>query len=283
MIYRYLIFILCLSFHVNATEVHVWKSEPINLSFEVGKQRIITLPSHSKMAVSPQVSGKVEVVPANGAIYFTALDVFDAASAKIKLIETGQEIRLNIEAVPATNVPVEHVEIQLWSKHKKEDISVVNSAPKATIPNFMRKPPLTTAGIFRFASQYVWAEERLKPAQPAQVSLVNINGQLNLTNLMGFCSLGKFSYGVHKAFKVNDGRYFTIIALKNRTNKKAYINLTHLNVQHNGVAVQHLYVTPKGTAGELTTMTLITDQPFESALMSKPYIFTEFGTEVGCS
>ncbi|WP_161485249.1 DUF3438 family protein [Aliivibrio fischeri] len=278
----YLFLMMFMSFQISALEVHVWKKEPIHISFEKGKQRIINLPYHAKMSIPRSLLDKVRIESAGGSIYITALEEFPSTPARIKLLDNGLDIRLFINAMPATENPVEHVKITVW---EAPTLRTNKTSTSAQLPSFLSsnsKMKLTDVALLRFASLNYWAPPRLRPQLPSGLSSVKLNKSVELDNLMGYCSLGRFDFRLLDAWKTSDGRYLTVLAVKNLTDKKVYFNMTHLAMQHSKSSPHHLYLTKSGTAGDITTLSIITKLPFESAIHQKPHVFTDFGVNKGC-
>lgn len=276
----YFFVMILMSFQVSALEVHVWKKEPIHISLEQGKQRIINLPYHAKMSVPRSLLNKVKIEPAGGSIYITATEEFASTPAKIKLLDTGIEIRLFINSIAATDEPVDHVKIEVWEAPNSKSVRTQNSNQ---LPSFMNSnAKLTNVALLRFSSLVYWAPPRLRPQLPSGLSAAKLNKNVPLDNLMGYCSLGRYDYRLLDAWKTVDGRYLTSLVVKNLTNKKVYFNLTHVVMYSEMISAQHLYLTKHGTAGDVTTLSIITKIPFESAIHQKPYVFTEFGVNEGC-
>lgn len=278
----YFFVMILMSFQVSALEVHVWKKEPIHISLEQGKQRIINLPYHAKMSVPRSLLNKVKIEPAGGSIYITATEEFASTPAKIKLLDTGIEIRLFINSIAATDEPVEHVKIEVWEAPKSKSVRTQTSNQLPSFMNSNSNAKLTNVALSRFASLTYWAPPRLRPQLPSGLSAAKLNKNVSLDNLMGYCSLGRYDYRLLNAWKTVDGRYLTSLAVKNLTNKKVYFNMTHIGMQFVMASPQHLYLTKNGTAGDVTTLSIITKIPFESAIHQKPHVFTEFGVNEGC-
>lgn len=270
-----------ITFQSLAVEVHLWKGEPIKLTFEVGKQRIIKLPDHAEMAVSKSISDKVKIDPANGSIYFTATDSFDEHIAVIKLIGSQQQIRLFISAVEPSEGPVEDVKIEVFSN--KSASPSVGSVTPSDIPAFMQKKTASLLEVLRYTFKIYWVQPRLRPKQlPVGMTPVKVNKNLDLSTFFQSCSLGVFSAEVIEGWRLNNGTYVTTVLVSNQTEQQRYFNLTHVNVQSLHISPYKLYVTPKGQVGDKTTMTIISDIPFSTAIRGLPFQINRHGQGEGC-
>lgn len=266
----------------HAVEVHVWEKEPIEITLEVGKQKIIEFDGHARFDFPSQRARKVNAELTNGSLYITALDVFDRTPARVTLIENNVQIRLVINAVSPTEQPVEHAKIELYRQDSTFAKPEVNTTQQQNLPSFMRKKPLSNVELMRFANQIYWLPERLRPDLPYGLTPLRTSSDLDLSGLMTHCSLGVFGFEVLDGFRTNDGRYLTTLKIENRTDQTRYINLTHWNTQALFVSARHLYVTAANTAGSYTTMTIITESRFENAINRNPTVFYEQGQNEGC-
>ncbi len=269
------------SMSANALEVHVFKRQPIDLTLEVGKQRIIELEDHAKMSIPRSLEGKVKIEPANGTVYVTALQVFDRTPARITLLTSKVQIRLTLQSIPATDVPTEDVKIVLFSKTGISS-ATPSQASGQSVPDFLRSAPINDVSLIRFSHQIYWLPERLRPQLPRGVFPVKIPSNLDLSALMTHCSLGIFEFNTIAGFKTNDGRYLTTLKVTNKTNQRRYLNLIHWNTQALKVSPAHMYVGPRYSASEVTTISVLTETPFVQAINQKPFFFPQHGANEGC-
>ncbi len=260
-------------------EVFVWDKKPIDLVLTVGVQKIVSLPDHARVQVPQHLSDQVEIVPVNGAVYFTARDELASTAIRLELVNSGQFIMLNLTAKANLENNPQFARIVLANS---APVQSAESVTTQNIPSFMTSGPITNVALARFVLQQYWVPPRLKPGIPAGVTQVKSVDGVDLTNLFGFCSLDRFKIAIADTFKTNDGRYATSLLLENKTAGKQFINLTHLRIQHIFSATYPETVYPLGTAGSYSTLVIITDVPFLSALSSEPSVLSAFGAAKGC-
>lgn len=249
---------------VSATEIFVWKSRPIELKLEVGKERVIEFPMNVKLGMNPALRKRIRLGNAAGKIYITPVQSFPKTRIQARL-EDGQILYLDLHAgrPHGTDLP-EDVKI-VFPDQVDEEVAAFGLVKEP-------KMGITEVQLTRYAIIDNYGVKRLLPNLPITKS--EIKRPLNLEFLFGGSSAAMFDLVAEKQYRTQ--RFtLTYIRLVNRTNQTQEIRVTDIPAFHSGVVSQHLTVGPKGSLSQISHLYLLTPKPLAeykqfSATLAKP-------------
>ncbi len=237
---------------INAVQYNhvIWNGIPISFTVPVGQERILKFPSSVDFHNSnPKLTRReISIQNNHGFLYITAKRAFAPIRIAVTLNATGQVILMDLSAKPnVSDLPV----------------SVVMAATPTTIANGpVAKPQLINyVTLMRYALQHLYAPSRLVQEKPAiSRTPMYTHKSVNLFRNSHVVAMPLMSWH-------GGNFYVTAILLKNPWHER--IRLDPRTVYGQWLAASFYptnYVTPSGSVHDRTTLLLISDRPFHSAL-----------------
>lgn len=89
-----------LSLSVLAVELVQWERLPIPVPLVKDEERVVFMDKNVRVGVSGDLSGKLRIQSASGALYLKATDDIDPSRLQVQDVETGEIILLDVATVP---------------------------------------------------------------------------------------------------------------------------------------------------------------------------------------
>lgn len=256
---------LCASL-VLADRTIVWDKYPITIVLPVAEEIRVTFPTDVSLQLPMEVTEKLEsLAPNQRIVYWKATEKFD--SVRVIATSTDNETVYLVDLVAQENAVVESLIIEDPDRVVKQ-----YDEPAETVESFggtqeLLDPPELI--LTRFASQSLYAPRRLIPVNP------DVNAQA-ISALPSDFPLMRSQAGEQYLFSIvgawaGYGRYVTAVMVINTSPIEVHINpgLVAGNFTH--VTPQHLTLGAAGTIEDRTTLYLVSDTPFASAIMEDGY------------
>ncbi|MDN2483942.1 DUF3438 family protein [Vibrio agarivorans] len=256
---------LALSMSVSATEIAVWDKTPIEVRFEVGKERLVHVPGNVEVQQTSTFRNNVQFYNAAGTLYITPYSEFPKQRMKLRL-ESGEIIYVDFFAVTSE------------SEAKQEDFKIIHkseveAASKAFGITPQERQGITVKQILQYAHIDKFGVPRLKPNLP--ITETEINSPLNLDLLFIGRSAGLFDLNAIKQYR-SQQYTVTAIHLQNKTSIKREIKLKDLYPAMIAASPHHFTVEPAGHLGDETILFVVTNKPLsEYAIYSRRTTSTE--------
>jgi integrating conjugative element protein (TIGR03749 family) len=253
-----------MAIHAWADRTLVWNKQPITIVLPVGKEVRVTFPTEVALQLPMAVTDKLEsLAPNEQVLYWKAKEAFDPVRA-IAASSDNESVYL-IDLVAQPGALTEAIRIE-------DPDRIVASVPQdaaalESVETELLDPPEIV--LTRFASQSLYAPRRLMP----------VNGDIHkqaISALPADFPLMRSQQGERYAFSVvgawsGYGRYITAVMVSNESAVSVQINpgLVIGNFTH--ITPQHLTLGPLGSLEDRTTLYLISDVPFASAILEDGY------------
>ena len=255
---------------VNAATV-AWRKTPINVDLVVGVEQMVILPQDGAVGLPPELSNTnlFRTLVTGGTAYWTALEPFDAKRIKVRL-DSGEfllfDVTARVEKSPPANTDA--IQVVLSDSTTRMESGGSRSAGGG-------QSPATLFELIRYAAQALYSPARLVAPVPG-VRPVPVGLKGNLTALYDQGRHKGLVVQPHKAWAV-DGLYVTAFIVTNEHTHRMILDnrkVRHApSAQRNGVAPHFVASTffetelePRGTAGNRTTLFIVTDQPIRSVV-----------------
>lgn len=261
---------LCVLLHPHsafADRTLVWNKMPLTVVLPVGEEIRVTFPTDVNLQLPMAVTENLEsLAPNQQIVYWKAKSPFD--SVRAIATSTDNDTVYLIDLVAQQGALVESLVIEDPDRVVKQQAtaSPALQATQEQVQELLDPPEIL---LTRFASQSLYAPRRLMPVnsdihqQP--IAALPANFPL-LRSQMG----EQYRYSVVGAWS-GYGRYITAVMVINTSAISLQINpgLVMGNFTH--ITAQHLTLGAKGSLEDRTTLYLISDTPFASAIMEDGY------------
>jgi len=245
----------------------VWDKMPLTIVLPVGEEIRVTFPTDVNLQLPMAVTENLEsLAPNRQVVYWKAKNPFD--SVRAIATSTDNDTVYLIDLVAQEGAVVESLVIEDPDRIVKTQVaaSPTFEATQEQVQELLDPPEIL---LTRFASQSLYAPRRLMPVnrdihqQP--IAALPANFPL-LRSQMG----EQYQYAVVGAWS-GYGHYITAVMVINTSAVSLHINpgLVMGNFTH--ITAQHLTLGASGTLEDRTTLYLISDAPFASAIMEDGY------------
>jgi integrating conjugative element protein (TIGR03749 family) len=244
----------------------VWDKYPLTIVLPVGEEIRVTFPADVALQLPLDVTEKLEsLAPNQRIVYWKAVEEFD--SVRAIATSTDNETVYLVDLIAQKNAAVESIVIEDPDRILVEQGEHSESAVSASAIQELLDPPELI--LTRFASQTLYAPRRLMPVNP------DINAQA-ISALPSNFPLMRSQKGEQYTFSVvgawsGYGRYVSAVMVMNKSAVSVHINpgLVVGNFTH--ITAQHLTLGVAGSLEDRTTLYLVSDTPFASAIMEDGY------------
>ena len=244
----------------------VWDKYPITIVLPVGEEIRVTFPTDVALQLPLEVTEKLEsLAPNQRVVYWKANEEFD--SVRAIATSTDNESVYLLDLVAQKNAIVESLIIE-----DPDRVVAQQSESAASVESFnstleLLDPPELI--LTRFASQSLYAPRRLMPVNP-DIYAQSISALPTNFPLMRSQSGEQYRFSIVGGWS-GYGRYVTAVMVMNTSPVVIHINpgLVAGNFTH--ITAQHLTLGAGGTLEDRTTLYLISDTPFASAIMEDGY------------
>lgn len=251
-----------------ADEVRVWNRDPITIVLPVGQEIRVTFPVDVNIQIPMTIAQQLEsLAPNQQVIYWKATAPFE--KARVVASSTDNESVYLVDLIADPQATTGSIVIEDPERIKAAHIESVESGstPTTNATTELSDPPEIV--LTRFAAQTLYAPRRLVPTSR---DIYPVNGvQIPLEFPLLRSQAGeKYRYRIVGSWS-GYGRYITAVLVINQSPIQLQINpgLVQGNFTH--ITPQHLYLGPKGSLEDRTTLYLISESPFLSALQEDGY------------
>lgn len=261
-----LMVIVVLPLNAWADRTLVWNKMPITIVLPVDEEIRVTFPTDVNLQLPMEVTESLEsLAPNQQVVYWKAKTPFDVVRAIAT--STDNETVYLIDLVAQQGALVESLVIEDPDRIVKQQAeSEAVSASEESSRDLIDPPEIL---LTRFASQSLYAPRRLMPTNS------DIHNQ-PIGSLPANFPLLRSQAGEQYTFSVvgawsGYGRYVTAVMVVNHSDLTIQINpgLVAGNFTH--ITAQHLMLGARGTLEDRTTLYLISEAPFASAIMEDGY------------
>lgn len=238
----------------------VWNGQPISLNIAVGKEVRVRFPADVFYQVPLAVSSKlIALAPNPTMIYLKPTDSFDTARI---LFQSYDGKSLYIVDLSASDSGI-------------TDSVYIEDPSRLSPPNVDTKEISSTLDdpseivLSRFASQVLYGPRRLTPINE-DITEINIPVLDHDFPLLRSDMGENYSLFPIKAWS-GYGKFITAIVVVNNSEFEVPVKFENVRGSFTNISSQHSYFGPKGSRDNLTTYYLISDTPFDSAILEDSY------------
>lgn len=243
----------------------VWNSTPITLVIPVGEEIRVTFPTEVLLQVPATLTSSLEsLAPNQQIVYWRATAPFDAARVVAQSVDNQTVYLIDLVAQPGASkepVMIEDAN-RILAAHNEAEGSSTRYEPQELLD-----PPEII--LTRFASQTLYAPQRLLPQNDSISALADVRLATDFP-LIRSQSGEQYAVSVVGAWS-GFGRYVTAVLVVNQSQLRIEVNpgLVQGNFTH--ITPQHLFIGPKGSLEDRTTLYLISAVPFNAAILEDGY------------
>ncbi len=247
----------------------IWENMPLTIILPVNKEVRVTFPTDVNVQIPKELTANlVSLAPNQKTIYWTAKSPFD--SARVLATSTDNETVYLIDLIANEFTTVDDpVIIEDADRLTDNTIETDNSTPlfQSTSETALSDPPEIL--LTRFVSQTLYSPRRLVP-QSSDITELHVDAIDKEFPLIQSQSGEQFQFHLVGAW-AGYGRYITAVLVINQSTHSVLINpgLVRGNFTH--ITAQHPDLGSAGTLKDRTTLYLISEVPFVSALMEEGY------------
>ncbi|MCR6480988.1 TIGR03749 family integrating conjugative element protein [Variovorax sp. ZS18.2.2] len=247
-----------------AAERAVFVREPIRVTLQVGRERLITLPAPAALHVPVDMESVARLEVIDRTIYARALVPFTPLRIVAELIDSGQQIPLDLSANAASTAAGE-LEVSVVDASGVGSGSgsapAVSAAASDEGGRASGEPPAADmVQLTRHAARMLYAPRRLAWAAPNvhQVAVNNqpVNGLLRGVDVAA-APLGQWKSG---------SLYVTAVRVTNLSTRALELPLESMRGRWLAATAQHGRIGPKGSETDTTAVYLVCDRTFEACL-----------------
>lgn len=263
----------------------VWENRPLAVALPVGKEVRWIFPQDVTVQIPDEMTPKIKtLVPDAHTVYITATEKFSTArvlatgnkDGKVYILDVSaaannllEDMRLEDPALlPAANdsnltkptsrlIDTELPDQQDGTAQESPDDKPLNDPPEIVLT--------------RFAMQTLYAPSRLIPSSE-RISRAGNPTMPKAFPLMQSTQGERFSFEAVGAWQ-GFGHYVTAVLVVNQSPLRVLVDLTKVRGNFTHVTAQHHYIGPKGDLTDRTTLYLISDKPFNEAVLEDAYAY----------
>lgn len=244
--------------HIERT---LWTKKPIPVGLVIGQERLIHFPVDVRYWIPASIENAISILAANGVLYVTAYTPFESTRIRVQALDTQKMYLLDLMTVEQGQVSEELIVVD--EEHVSNQSKELKSFPSGD-DWYVR--------LIRFASQSLYAPERLMPADSA-IHPIRMNSTKPVMLVRG---------GDIEAIPVNSWRgggfHITAVRLRNlsseplaivheasrvvRLFERTLILASDIRGEWLAAATQHTTLGPGGMHDDRTTLYLISEHPF---------------------
>ena len=263
----------------------VWDNRPLPVALPVGKEVRWIFPQDVTVQIPEEMTPKIKtLLPDAHTVYITATEKFSTARVLATGNKDGKVYILDVSA--AANNLVEDMRLEdpalLPAANETNTAKPTSRLIETELPDqqdgtsqdaFDEKPLSDPPEIVltRFAMQTLYAPSRLIPSSE-RISRAGNPTLPKAFPLIQSTQGERFSYEAVGAWQ-GFGHYVTAVLVVNQTPIRVLVDLTKVRGNFSHVTAQHHYIGPKGDLTDRTTLYLISDKPFNEAVLEDAYAY----------
>ncbi|THT98446.1 TIGR03749 family integrating conjugative element protein [Lampropedia puyangensis] len=238
------------------TERVVFNRRPVGVALPVGQERLITMPGPSVLHVPTDIEVAVRLESIGRTVYATALRPFETIRIIAELVDTGEQIPLDLVANEGTVTASAEMEVFLSSSvsadRKKEPALSTDDQEQE------QQQAADMVELTRHAARALYAPRRLA-YKPSNISQVGVDTQpvdgLIAGALVETTPVGQWRSG---------NLYVTAVVVRNRSKFALEVPLEDVRGQWLSATAQHGRIGPAGSETDTTAIYLVCQRAFES-------------------
>ncbi|WP_019700264.1 TIGR03749 family integrating conjugative element protein [Paracidovorax oryzae] len=238
----------------------VFAREPVRVNLTVGQERLVTLPADALLHVPSDIEAVARVESIGGTLYVTALVPFTPIRIVAELVDSGQQIPLDLVATKPSGAGAAGGELQVSVVEPGTVAQPTAVDGAAAGPRAAAGPEVDMVQLTRYAARQLYAPRRL--ASPiAGVSQVAVTGD-ELPGLVRGAAVQAVPVGQWRA----GGLTVTAVRITNRSRFALEVPLESLRGRWLAATAQHGRIGPAGSDTDTTAIYLVCERAFESCL-----------------
>lgn len=239
----------------------VFAREPVRVNLTVGQERLVTLPSDALLHVPSDISAVARIESIGGTIYVTALVPFVPIRIVAELVDSGQQIPMDLVAVADKPARVTSAKGELQVS-VIEPGSVPNPSARSAdeVTSAAAGAGIDMVQLTRHAARQLYAPRRLANAAPG-VMQVAVSSDPVPALLRG-ANVDAAPVGQWKGGAL----YVTAVRVTNKSRFALEVPLESVRGRWIAATAQHGRLGPAGSDTDTTAIYLVCERSFESCL-----------------
>lgn len=240
----------------------VFERQPIRVPLPVGKERLITLPAPAALHVPTDMQQVARIEVIDKTIYATALVPFTPIRIVAELIDSGQQVPMDLVAGPQTAGALSELEVSVVTWTEKETTQAAadddDTAPDRSTDRQHRGVDMID--LTRHAARQLYAPRRLAWAHPG-VNQVRVD-TTPLPRLLRGVNVDAVPVGGWRSGQLS----VTAVRVTNKSSYPLEIPLESIRGRWIAATAQHGRIGAAGTDTDTTAIYLVCDRAFEACL-----------------
>lgn len=239
----------------------VFERQPVRVPLPVGHERLITLPAPAALHVPTDMASVARIEVIDRTIYATALVPFTPIRIVAELIDSGQQIPMDLVADAGTASARAELEVFVVEPGRAAAQTAQAAAGAAEASGDAapaEQPAVDMIELTRHAARQLYAPRRLAWATPGvqQMDVVTapIEGLIRGVNVEA-APLGQWRAG---------RLYVTAVRITNRSRQPLELPLEDVRGQWLAATAQHGRIGPAGSDTDTTAIYLVCDRAFDA-------------------
>lgn len=240
----------------------IFERQPISVPLPVGRERLITLPAPAALHVPNDMAQVARLEVIDRTIYATALVPFTTIRIVAELIDSGQQIPMDLVAGPSSSGAVAELEVFSVEPERlaRASDTATASASAAEASPTSEAPAADMVELTRHAARQLYAPRRLAWT-PAGVQQVDVELQ-PVPSLIRGANVEAVPLGQWRAGQL----YVTAVRVSNRSARPMELPLDELRGHWLAATAQHGRIGPAGSDTDTTALYLVCDRAFSACL-----------------
>ena len=251
-----------------------WNKTPMSVRLKRDKERLIHFPAMVRVKPPEGITAdQLKITVIDNVVYLKALKDFKSSRMRVQAFNNsagsfdgGKMYLVDISASQHGGTePVQIVDKAFNRKNANSDSMTVSQSAGTAVPvtnsvSAEAAPKINMVDLVRFASQQLYAPERLAQKHP------NIyRTALRVKSLPLFYRGGELESTPLASWK-GGGMYVTAVKIQNKTRIPLVLDPRRFRGQWRSRTLQHTVLSQYQTATDTTTVYLVSDRPFHESL-----------------
>ena len=250
-----------------AFEQIFWNKTPVTITLKTGKERLIHFPDMIRVRPpEDRTSEELKVSVVDNVVYLKALKDFPTGRIRVQAFnhtsggfEGGAMYFLDLSA--RSNGGTEQIQLIDKTLSQSGNVNTQELSKKSQLSTAQdQQPAIDMVELVRFASQQLYAPERLMQSHPAIY-----RSPLQTKKLKSLYRGGELQSMPLASWK-GGGLYVTAVKLQNKTNMNLSLDPRLFRGQWRSRTLQHTGLSHFQSETDTTTVYLVSDRPFHESL-----------------
>ena len=240
----------------------VCERQPVAVPLPVGRERLITLPAPAALHVPTDMARVARIETIDRTIYATALVPFTPIRIVAELIDSGQQIPMDLVAGESTAGAVAELEVFVVEPGGAATPAAATApgAPAAAEEKAAEPVAVDMVELTRHAARQLYAPRRLAWTPPG-VQQVDLNTAA-IPGLIRGVTVDTVPVGQWRSGQL----YVTAIRVTNRSSRAIEVPLEDIRGRWLAATAQHGRLGPAGSETDTTAVYLVCDRAFTACL-----------------